>query len=132
MLLTFPNLGNMSVLLAVLLREWGVPFILPPKTTEKTLALGGRYAPADACLPLKLILGNFLEARAYGADTGVFLGGCGPCLFGCFSEMISNAFQEAGINMDVLRIEKTADGARAALGLIKRLSGNNGWGCIYL
>ncbi len=125
MLLTFPNLGNMSVLLAALLREWGIPFVLPPETTEKTVALGSRYAPADACLPLKVILGNFLEAREYGADTAVFLGGCGPCLFGCFSEMIRNALFEANISMDVLRVEKSAEGTREALALIERLSGKS-------
>ncbi len=123
MILTFPNLGNMSILLAVLLREWGVPFIKPPKTTEKTMMLGSKYAPADVCLPLKLILGSFLEAREYGADTAVFLGGHGPCLFGCFSEMIDLALLEAGIKMDVLRIEKSAEGARAALSFIERLTG---------
>lgn len=125
MILTFPNFGSLSILLSVLMREWGVPFIMPPKTTKNTVSLGSRYAPADACLPLKIILGNFLEAADKGADTAVFLGGVGPCLFGCFSQMIELAFIENSIPINMLRVEPNKDGLKHTLSLIKKESGKS-------
>ncbi len=122
MIVTFPNLGNMSVLLSVLMREWKIPFIIPPKTTRNTLSLGSKYAHRDACLPMKIVLGNFVEGHLAGADTAVFLGGKGPCLFGCFSEMIRLALEENSIPLAVLRIETNMDGATDALNLIKKIS----------
>ncbi|HZK21762.1 MAG TPA: hypothetical protein VFC76_05735 [Oscillospiraceae bacterium] len=122
MIFTFPNFGSLSILLSVLMHEWGVPFVMPPKTTKNTVLLGSRYAPADACLPLKIILGNFLEAAEKGANTAVFLGGSGPCLFGCFSQMIELSFIENSIPINMLRIEPTKDGLKEMLSLIKRVS----------
>ncbi len=125
MIFTFPNLGNMSVLLSVLMREWNIPFIMPPKTTRETVSLGGRYAPPDACLPMKIVLGNFLEGYQAGADTAVFLGGGGPCLFGCFSEMIRLSLEENSIPLNILRIETDKQGAADAFNLIKKISGKS-------
>jgi len=107
------------------MREWGIPFIMPPKTTRNTLSLGSRYAPPDACLPMKIVLGNFIEGHMAGADTAVFLGGKGPCLFGCFSEMIRLALEENSIPLEVLRIETNMDGAKDAFNLIKKMSGKS-------
>lgn len=120
MILTFPNFGSLSILLSVLMREWDMPFVAPPKTTKNTVSLGGRYAPADACLPLKIILGNFLEAADKGADTAVFLGGGGPCLFGCFSQIIELAFIENSIPINMLRIEPNKDGLNSLINIIKK------------
>lgn len=125
MILTFPNLGNVSVLLSVLMREWGIPFIAPPKTTKNTVAAGSRYAPSDACLPMKIILGNFIEGYHAGADTAVFPAGNGPCLFGCFSEMIRLALEENSIPLDILRLELSRDCVTDLYEQINKISGKN-------
>ncbi|MCD4733837.1 CoA protein activase, partial [bacterium] len=75
MKLTFPHMGNMYIALRVLLDALGREYIVPPKTSKKTLSLGVRHSPETACLPLKLNLGNMLEAAETGADSMLVIGG---------------------------------------------------------
>ena len=75
MIITYPHMGSLSWLLGALFREQGIPFISPPPCSKQTLEVGVRYAPQGACLPMKIVLGNFLEAQKQGADTALFFGG---------------------------------------------------------
>ena len=43
--------------------------IVPRPTSHRTLDLGVKYSPVEACLPFKLTLGNLIEACELGADT---------------------------------------------------------------
>ena len=58
-----------------------------------------------ACLPLKMNLGNYIEAYKKGADTVLIVGGCGPCRFGYYCEMSREILQDNGYDMDVLTLE---------------------------
>ncbi|MFQ9798698.1 MAG: hypothetical protein ACLR23_06855 [Clostridia bacterium] len=77
MIITYPHMGSLSWLLGALFREQGIPFISPPPCSKQTLEVGVRYAPQGACLPMKIVLGNFLEAQKQGADTALFFGDVG-------------------------------------------------------
>ena len=69
MKVTFPHMGNMYIPLKSLFEQLGVEVVVPPPTTKKTLDLGVKYSPEFACLPLKLTIGNFIEAFSLGANT---------------------------------------------------------------
>lgn len=125
MTVTFPNLGNVSVLLAVLMREWGIPFVMPLPTTQRTVELGAAYAPVGMCLPMKVVLGNLLESMERGADTGIFLGGTGPCLFGCFGRTCELVFKNNAFNFGMYIIETDAEGFRTAARDISRVTGKS-------
>lgn len=112
MTLAFPNLGKLSVLLSAYMRQACGSFVSPLPTTENTIKLGSKYAPADACLPMKVVLGNFLESYDNGADTALFLGGRGPCSFGYFAETFKLIFKRYGIKMDVIAPEYDLSGIR--------------------
>jgi len=88
MIIVIPGMGNFSRIgLSDLARRLEVEYRLPDITT-RTIELGARFSPEFACLPLKVLVGSFIEGFAMGGDKGVFPGGDGPCRFGYYTETI--------------------------------------------
>jgi len=100
MKLTFPHMGNMYIALRVLLDALGREYIMPPKTSKKTLSLGVRHSPETACLPLKLNLGNMLEAAELGADSMLVIGGGGPRRFGYYGTVQEQILKDLGYDVN--------------------------------
>jgi len=106
MKVTMPNLGNLaSIAGKSLLSNLGHEVILPPPNTKRTLDLGVRYAPEYCCLPLKIVLGNFIEAIEKGADTIITVGGWGPCRFGYYSEIQRKILKSLGYRFKMISLE---------------------------
>lgn len=80
--ITFPHFGNFFIPGKALMNELGFETIVPPPISQKTISLGTNIAPEFACLPLKVNLGNYLEAISAGAEIICMAGGAGPCRFG--------------------------------------------------
>lgn len=118
MKVTFPHMGNAWIVIQTLFETLNVEVVVPPSNSKQTLNLGAKLSPESACLPLKLNLGNYLEAAAMGADTIVITGGIGPCRFGMYGEVERQILQEAGYNYEVVILEPP-DGSM--LGLFKRI-----------
>lgn len=99
----------------------------PPPVSAKTLALGSRAAPESACMPMKINLGNYIEALELGADTIVMAGGWGPCRFGWFAQSQADILRGLGYEFDMLVLEKPADGWRGLPERLRPLGVNTGW-----
>lgn len=125
MLMAFPQMGNVEILLGDLLDRLGIPYMKPPKTSERTLMLGAKYAPEFSCLPLKLNIGNFIEALELGADTLLMAGGRGPCRFGYYAEVEKRILREAGYDFEMVTVEPPSMGLSKFVGPIKRVSGKS-------
>lgn len=119
---TFPNMGNLSTIFGAFMKSLGADFIEPAPTTEKTVRLGTKYAPSDACMPMKIVLGNFIEAYEMGADTAIFFGGRGPCCFGYFAESFELIFRQNGMGMKVLTFEYDVEGIKTAAKFLSEVS----------
>ncbi|MFP4016575.1 MAG: acyl-CoA dehydratase activase-related protein, partial [Halanaerobiales bacterium] len=102
---TFPHMGEMSIPVKAFFNELGFNVIEAPKISRKTLDLGVKYSPEFACLPLKINLGNFIEALDMGANIIVMGGGCGPCRFGYYAEVQREILRELGYEFDIFVIE---------------------------
>ncbi|SPF35425.1 conserved hypothetical protein [Candidatus Desulfosporosinus infrequens] len=118
MKVTFPHMGNAWIVIQTLFESLNVEVVVPPGNSKRTLNLGTRLAPESACLPLKLNLGNYIEAADEGADTIVITGGIGPCRFGYYGEMERQILWDAGYDYDVVTLEPP-DGSM--LGLLQRI-----------
>jgi len=105
MKITFPHMGNFYISLKCLFENLGWEVIVPPLPNKRTVELGVRYAPELACLPLKINIGNFLEAIELGADTIVMAGGNGPCRFGYYGEVQKEILQDLGQKVDFIILE---------------------------
>jgi predicted nucleotide-binding protein (sugar kinase/HSP70/actin superfamily) len=124
-------MGNIWIIIKTLFELLNVEVVVPPLTSKKTLDLGTKISPESACLPLKINLGNYIEAAREGADTIAITGGFGPCRFGYYGELQRQILEDAGYSYDVVILEPP-DGSM--LGLLKRiryLAGTqNSWGRI--
>lgn len=105
MKVTFPHMGTLWVSLKTMLQEMGLDVIVPPPTTKRTLSLGTRYSPESICMPLKIGVGNYLEAAEQGADTFVMAGGIGPCRFGYYARLQKEILEDLGSSMDMIVVE---------------------------
>jgi predicted nucleotide-binding protein (sugar kinase/HSP70/actin superfamily) len=50
-----------------MVQDLGLSCIVPPATTRRTLDVGSAHSPELACIPFKLMLGNYVEALERGA-----------------------------------------------------------------
>jgi len=88
MLVSFPRMGRDShLVLKYLFDKLGIASLPPRPTSERTMELGVKYGPETICLPLKLNLGNYIEALEAGANVLIHAGGCGPCRFGFYGAL---------------------------------------------
>ncbi len=105
MKLCFPNFGALGPVLETLCRQEKLDYVPPSRKLEEALAIGSRLLPEGVCLPMKRILGEFVQAARQGADTALFLGGSGPCRFGYFAPMFQTIFDQNRINLRVFAME---------------------------
>jgi predicted nucleotide-binding protein (sugar kinase/HSP70/actin superfamily) len=123
MVVTFPQMGTLNILAKSLLDDLKIPYVMPPACTQRTLELGSRYAPEQACLPFKINLGNFLESAELGADTVLITGGCGPCRFGYYGQLEGEILKDLGYDMEMIVLDAPKDraGMRTLLGRLGRV-----------
>jgi len=103
--ITFPHMGNIYIPLKTLFENLGYEVVLPPPCTKKTLELGVAHSPEFACLPLKINVGNFLEALKKEADIIVMAGGVGPCRFGYYGEVQKEILKDLGFDIEMIILE---------------------------
>ncbi|HWP95862.1 MAG TPA: acyl-CoA dehydratase activase-related protein [Syntrophomonadaceae bacterium] len=105
MKITFPHMGNLHIPLKTLFSGLKQEVVVPPPITKRTLELGIKYSPEFACLPLKVNVGNFIEALEMGADTIVMAGGWGPCRFGYYAQVEREILNELGYSFRMVVLE---------------------------
>jgi predicted nucleotide-binding protein (sugar kinase/HSP70/actin superfamily) len=120
MKVTFPHLGNTYICVKSILDDLGIDYVIPPFNNKKALELGTRHTPEMVCLPLKINIGNYIQAYEMGADTILMAGGCGPCRFGYYSQLHREILRDAGYDMEIITLEAT-NGVNDLISRIRRL-----------
>ncbi|HEY9764725.1 MAG TPA: acyl-CoA dehydratase activase-related protein [Chroococcales cyanobacterium] len=104
--ITFPHAGDYYLAIGHLFRKLGYEVIIPPKTSQRALDLGEKYAPEQACLPFKLTLGNLIEAIEEGADVVAMVGGrTGMCRLAFYSELYRKILTENGFEVEFVPLK---------------------------
>ncbi len=127
MKITFPHMGNTFIAAKVLMDSLGLDYIVPPPVSRRDLEIGVKYCPEMACIPLKINIGNFVQAIERGADTILMIGGFGPCRLGYYGEMHREILHDNGYNVDVIVLEVSRGEVREFLVKLKRLTGNSSY-----
>lgn len=130
MKVTFPQMGSLRYPIRALLADLGVDVILPPPTSRRTVKLGARHAPEFACYPLKLSIGNYLEARELGADTILMAGGVGPCRFGYYAQVQRDILADLGCPFRMVVIEPPRGHLREMIQGLREVTGRKSLGRI--
>lgn len=123
MKVTFAHMGNLHIAAKAILQDLGVEVVVPPAPSKRTLTLGSRYSPEFACLPLKVNIGNYIEAMELGADTIAMAGGVGPCRFGLYGEVQREILKALGYDFEMIIVEPPQGRLRHVLGQLGRLVG---------
>ncbi len=123
MKVTFPRMGTLEIPLRAFFNTLGIKVIVPPPITDKTISLGARYAPEFACLPLKINVGNYLEAYEMGANTILMAGGIGPCRFGYYAQVQQEILADLGVNYQMVLLEPPRGHLWETLGRLWELTG---------
>lgn len=98
-------MGTLAIPMKSLLSNLGLQPVVPPPTSQSTITIGTKLAPEFACLPLKVNLGNYVEAIAKGAELILMAGGVGPCRFGYYSQVQQEALRDAGYDVQLITLE---------------------------
>jgi predicted nucleotide-binding protein (sugar kinase/HSP70/actin superfamily) len=82
----------------------GIEYVLPPPTSNRTREIGEYSTNESVCLPLKIILGNFVEALENGADTIIMVGSGPPCRLGLYDRILKIVLKDMGFDFRWLTI----------------------------
>ncbi|NPV90357.1 MAG: CoA protein activase [Firmicutes bacterium] len=125
--ITFPHMGTSHIAIRGMLESIGLEVVTPPPITRRTLSLGTQYSPEFACLPLKINLGNFIEAYEMGANTVVMSGGWGPCRFGYYAQVQREILKDLGCPMEMIVLEAPDSRITGILNQVKDLAEGASW-----
>ncbi len=110
MKVSVPHMGHLHWMIDDLFERLDVDYIKPPLSSTKTLTIGAKHSPEFACLPLKINVGNYIEALEAGADTLVMAGGHGPCRFGYYGIVEQRILLDLGYEFKFVMLEPFNDG----------------------
>ncbi len=127
MKVTIPHMGNLCICVKGMLEYLGIEVILPPPSSKRTLTLGTKYGPEFACMPLKLNLGNLIEAYELGADTIMMAGGCGPCRFGYYAQVEYAILKDLGCDYNIVVLEPPEKHIMELTSRIRQITGKKSW-----
>ncbi|MDW7652023.1 MAG: CoA protein activase [Bacillota bacterium] len=127
MKITYPHMGSLSVAMHGLLEDLGLEVIAPPPITKKTINLGVLHSPEFACFPLKINMGNFIEALEGGADTIIMAGGTGPCRFGYYAEVQREILRDLGYEFAMIVLEPPQGHLSQLTDKLRELCGDRNW-----
>lgn len=98
-------MGNLDIALKNILNDLKIDYIAPPPISKRTMEFGIKHSPEFACLPLKINIGNFIEALEKGADTIIMAGGWGPCRFGYYAQVQRDILKDLDYDFDMVILE---------------------------
>ncbi len=125
-----PHFGNVHVPLRAIGQRLGASdkeLIIPPPTSQRTLNLGVKYSPQEACLPFKLTLGNLIEACELGADTLLQARGTGICRLGYYAKDQEQILRDLNYDVHFVTIDVSHHKLASILQLIKRMCNDASW-----
>ena len=130
-----PHFGNVSISVKAMAGKLGVSndeLIIPPPTSQRTLDLGVKYSPVEACLPYKLTLGNLIEACELGADALVQARGTGICRLGYYAKNQEQILRDLGYDAHFITVDISHHKLGSMLNIIKTLCHGASWPRIVL
>jgi Uncharacterized protein conserved in bacteria len=119
MKITFPYWGNYTVVFELLAKKLNLEVVPPERTTPKAIEKGVKIAPEMYCFPLKVNLGNFLEAIEKGADTIIMPTALsGSCRLRYYAIVQDKVLKDEGKNVNFVIFDQSLD----AFSKLKKLS----------
>jgi len=124
-----PHFGNIYIpVKAVASRLHAVgDLVIPPSMTQRTLELGVKYSPTEACLPYKLTLGSLIETCELGADTLTQGRGTGICRLGYYARGQEQMLHDLGYDVSFVTVDISHNKIASFLTLIRDMTSGISW-----
>ncbi len=124
-----PHFGNVYIpIKAVASRlDAGGDLVIPPPMTQRTLELGVKYSPTEACLPYKLTLGSLIETCELGADTLAQARGTGICRLGYYARGQEQMLHDLGYDVSFITVDISHNKVASFLTLIRDMTSGISW-----
>lgn len=104
--ISFPKLGDYNIPLNFLFKHiTPCKIINAPQITKRTIELGSKYSPDDACLPFKYTLGNFIESLNMGANVLIQAGG--GCRYRYYGEVQEQILKDLGYDFKLYQLSNS-------------------------
>ncbi len=104
MVITFPQMGNISLAAKAFFEDLHIHCVVP-ENNKRALQTGALLSPDEMCLPFKIMMGNYIASIARGADTILITGSCGPCRFGEYCELQMKILSKLGLHADLIVVD---------------------------
>ncbi|MCD6528100.1 CoA protein activase [bacterium] len=122
---TFPYWGNYTIAFEALFQKLGIDFIPPEKTNPKSIEEGAKISPEMYCFPLKVNIGNYLEAIRKGADTIFMVTSLGgSCRLRYYGDIQKKVLDDLGNKVDFIVFDQNP---RSVYSKIKKVSNASFW-----
>ncbi|MCB6994324.1 2-hydroxyglutaryl-CoA dehydratase [bacterium 210820-DFI.6.37] len=105
MKVTFPHIGQVYIPASLILKELGIPCVIPPENSYEALERGKAVSPEEMCLPFKLMTGNLIQAYEKGAERVLMTATMGPCRLGEYGELMKQILDKSGYAMDWILLD---------------------------
>lgn len=125
MIVTYPHMGPLTVAMKSVFRRLGQEVIVPPPTSQRTMALATRYSPELVCLPFKVTLGNMIEGLELGADTVAMATSHGNCRLGFYWPVQEIILRDMGFKFKMIPVNY--DKPIEFLSRFRQFGGGVGW-----
>jgi len=125
-----PRCGPSDIIAEALVQKLGTSeseLIIPPPTSYRTLDLGVKYSPVEACLPFKLTLGNLIESCELGADTLIHARGTGVCRLGYYVKEQQQIIRDLGYDARFLTLDVSQHRIGSIMHLVKEVTNGAPW-----
>ncbi|MCL5959810.1 MAG: acyl-CoA dehydratase activase-related protein [Chloroflexi bacterium] len=121
--ITFPHMGTVHVPVQVAFNRLGMDLVVPPPCSKRSLEMASKYSPEWACIPYKLILGNYIEALEMGANTLLLLRGPNNCRFGYYHKLQEQVLRDLGYKFQLGLPEIQGRAVKGMIKIVQDLSG---------
>ena len=101
-IIAFPQMGNIRIPVAAVLKAMGAKLYLPPENNKESLNLGTLNSPETVCLPYKLNLGNYIQALEGGANVLLMFSAPGTCRLGNYAKEAEARLKELGYDFEMI------------------------------
>lgn len=101
-IIAYPQMGNIGIPVAAMLKSMGAEVRLPSSNNMETLSLGTRHSSETICLPYKLNLGNYIQAIESGANVLIMFQAPGTCRLGSYAIMAEAKLRELGYDFEMI------------------------------
>jgi len=118
---TLPWIGNENTqIIKSAFEGLGLNIKLPPQTTKDTISKGVKYSADMMCFPYKVVLGNFMEAIASGANTLLMYDSQGTCRERHYYMLQKHMLDELGLDFEMFGLNY-----KNMISILSQLSGKS-------